>query len=180
MRKLDLHLERRFLSGRECTDVVVGAQRAIQDGRMKMKKGKTETGLVGRECWVAWLEGTEWLWLNDRLTRLMRSAYPESPRGHLEPIQYTVYAYRGWFDWHRDCGPFRQSAISDRVVSASVQLTDPGEYDGCELELDLGIKTKFTRARGAAIVYPSHVLHRVTPNTSGGMRRALVAWLRRD
>jgi len=62
-------------------------------------------------------------------------------------------------------------------VSVTVFLNQPDEYDGGELEIDsaFGMQTVKLPA-GAAVVYPSSTLHRVTPVTQGE-RLAAVTWV---
>jgi PKHD-type hydroxylase len=63
-----------------------------------------------------------------------------------------------------------------RKFSISVQLSDPSDYEGCNLEFQAGNKVETApRTLGAVIAFPSYVLHRVTPCTRG-TRKALVAW----
>jgi len=79
----------------------------------------------------------------------------------------------GLDDWHTDFAgtrPFRK-------LSVSIQLSDPEDYEGGDLELLYGTEPqKLDRSRGALIVFPSFMLHRVTPVTRGA-RWSLVAWL---
>lgn len=58
----------------------------------------------------------------------------------------------------------------------SVQLTDPRHYEGCDLQFH-GMREIETalRERGAVIVFPSFIQHRVTPCTKG-TRKAIVVW----
>ena len=79
----------------------------------------------------------------------------------------------GHYDWHIDCdsvNPFRK-------ISISVQLTDPNEYEGGELQLytKKNIQT-MSKTKGAAILFPSFLLHQVTPVTKG-KRMSLVVWV---
>jgi PKHD-type hydroxylase len=58
-----------------------------------------------------------------------------------------------------------------------VQLTDPDEYEGGELELCLGGEPFVVpREQGTLITFPSYVLHRVKPTTKG-TRHSLVGWV---
>ena len=93
----------------------------------------------------------------------------------IDSIQYTEYlAGGGHYDWHVDIGP---KNISHRKVSIVVQLSDPSEYDGGDLELWNGgaIKSIF-RGRGTTVLFPSFTMHRVTPVTRG-LRKSLVLWV---
>jgi len=118
------------------------------------------------------------LWLYDKLERVIRilnkEVYQFDLYGFSEPFKYMVYhgADSGHFDWHVDNGVLP----SPRKLSASLQLTDGALYEGCDLEIH-GCYPMATapRERGTLIVFPSYVLHRVTPIRSG-TRKALVLW----
>ena len=95
--------------------------------------------------------------------------------GFGEAFQLGTYVSnnKGHYDWHLDCdstNPFRK-------ISLSVQLTDPSEYEGGELQLytKKNIQT-LPKTKGAAIFFPSFLLHQVTPVTKG-KRMSLVAWV---
>ena len=69
-----------------------------------------------------------------------------------------------------------------RKLSVTVSLNDPTEYDGGNLQFDLGPHRpdryhtcEEIRPRGSIIVFPSHLHHQVTPVTRG-TRYSLVAW----
>jgi PKHD-type hydroxylase len=66
-----------------------------------------------------------------------------------------------------------------RKLSVIVQLTDPEEYEGCDLNLNVGSINTMKKTQGSVIVFPSYVLHQVTPITKG-TRHSLVAWLAGD
>jgi PKHD-type hydroxylase len=80
---------------------------------------------------------------------------------------------RGFYDWHTDFAGIRPL----RKLSISIQLSRSEEYDGGDLELLYGTEPqRLDRSRGAFIVFPSLMLHRVTPVTRG-TRWSLVAWV---
>ncbi len=91
-----------------------------------------------------------------------------------ESIQYTVYNENdnGHYDWHLDMGT--QAVI--RKLSVVVQLSDPSEYEGGTLEINNGRILEVEKEKGTMIMFPSYMLHRVTPVTKG-TRRSLVAWV---
>jgi PKHD-type hydroxylase len=93
----------------------------------------------------------------------------------LENFQYTLYhgSEGGHYDWHIDYGGHNPRP---RKISISLQLSDPSQYEGCELQLQAGNKTDIApKTRGTLIAFPSFFLHRVTPVTSG-TRKSLVVW----
>ena len=94
--------------------------------------------------------------------------------GFSEHFQYTVYhaSEGGHFGWHIDQIPNG----AHRKLSFSLQLSDPGDYDGCDLELQCGPAIRAApRTRGTLVAFPAYAIHRVTPIVSG-TRRALVIW----
>ena len=91
-----------------------------------------------------------------------------------EHIQYTVYKSedQGYYDWHIDMGPDK----ARRKLSLVCQLSDPSEYEGGELQINSGRILIPEKEKGTVILFPSYLLHRVTPVTKG-TRRSLVLWI---
>lgn len=94
----------------------------------------------------------------------------------LQSIQYTEYHAEdaGTYDDHLDFAPL---TFTPRKLSLSVQLSDDHEYSGGELELKLNSQAPYiaSRLKGAGVLFPSWVLHGVTPVTRG-VRKSLVVW----
>ncbi len=91
-----------------------------------------------------------------------------------EEVQVVRYDEGSHYQvWHSDAGADRHQ---ERVLSASVELSEAAAYGGGALEL---LPATFGRPRtlprGGARLFPSRVLHRVTPVTRG-VRYALVVW----
>ena len=95
-----------------------------------------------------------------------------------DSIQYTEYLEGGGhYDWHIDIGP---GSINHRKISLVTQLSDSDEYEGGDLEIWTGGEFKtIERKQGCAIIFPSFLMHRVTPITKG-IRRSLVLWVGGD
>jgi PKHD-type hydroxylase len=56
-------------------------------------------------------------------------------------------------------------------------LSDPEEYQGGQLEVYTGVAPQeIKKEKGLISLFPSYVLHRVTPITSG-IRKTLVVWI---
>jgi PKHD-type hydroxylase len=57
-------------------------------------------------------------------------------------------------------------------------LTDSALYEGGDLEIWQGgeVRDKTPRGSGIVIIFPSYMMHRVTPVTKG-VRRSLVLWV---
>ncbi len=151
------------------------------------KRGGTD-GTVGsgdvvnsmRTSELRWFprENPEYDWLYQKLLWYVNDANDHMWKfkldGLREPAQFTTYYghNEGKYHYHTDCG----SHAIHRKVSLTVQLSDSDEYEGGNLEF-LMIKDPITapRKKGAMVVFPSYVLHRVTPVTSG-RRDSLVLW----
>jgi len=91
-------------------------------------------------------------------------------------LQYTVYDDNegSRFDWHQDYGVM--GGMEPRKLTLSLQLSDPSDYDGCELQAQMGDHIDIaSKERGTLLCFPSYVAHRVTPITRG-TRKCLVIW----
>ena len=68
-------------------------------------------------------------------------------------------------------------ATQRRKISIVLQLSDPEEYEGGELEMFVSKDIqKIPKKKGAAVLFPSYCMHRVTPVTKGE-RRSIVLWV---
>ncbi len=158
---------------------------AIGDGltaeTATLKSGEPDDAIrkdirITQTAWIAPSPQSQWIY--DRIQRVARAlndrSYQFDLRGFSENLQYTIYngTEGGHYDWHVDHGPLKVQ----RKLSISVQLSDPSDYEGCNLEFQAGNKVETApRTLGAVVAFPSYVLHRVTPCTKG-TRKALVAW----
>lgn len=95
--------------------------------------------------------------------------------GFGDDVQYTEYwgENGGHYSWHTDVG----ETVCNRKLSVIIQLADESEYEGGNVQLNIGHQI-FTlpKEKGAMIVFPPFILHRVTPVTEG-VRRSLVSWI---
>jgi PKHD-type hydroxylase len=90
-------------------------------------------------------------------------------------LQATRYASEGreHYSWHMDWGAGRTRF---RKVTVVVHLSDGAEYEGGALQLSNGsVPVEAVQQAGTCTVFPSFLLHRVTPVTAG-TRLGLVAW----
>ena len=91
-------------------------------------------------------------------------------------VQLIKYYEGGNYNWHCDYGISPKRGIV-RKLSISMQLTDPSEYEGGELQLvDYGNHTNMVpNDLGTVVVFDSKLPHKVWPVT-WGKRIALVGW----
>ena len=131
-----------------------------------------------RKSEIAWLnDNTETQWIYDKIADLCKIANKTMWNfdiwGYQDSYQYTVYyGDGGHYDWHVDLGP----GISNRKISVVLQLSDPEEYDGGDLQMNPGGQIlTVPKGLGTICFFPSFMLHRVTPLNSG-VRKSLVNW----
>ena len=115
-----------------------------------------------------------------------------------EIIQYTIYNEGDYYDWHTDGGLtthykpqfignstdgvgndfYNQNTELVRKLSFSLQLSDPEDYEGGELELinEIGESYLSPKTQGCLILFDSRTRHRVRTVTKG-TRKSLVGWV---
>lgn len=96
----------------------------------------------------------------------------------ISQIQYTIYeaSSGGKYDWHFDTF-WANLTTFDRKLSVIIQLSDSDDYEGGDFELDQQYpQPENIRNKGTVFVFPSFMLHRVTPVTKG-IRKSLVSWI---
>ena len=146
----------------------------------------------------AWIPTTHWVggFLWHYIQRANRENFLYDLRNiDGECIQYTRYGVGQYYKWHSDAnlsGFYKptsagaQDAKEDfvnenteliRKLSFVVQLSDPDDYEGGNLQLlDERCKPYVApRKRGTVILFDSRCMHRVQKVTKG-VRRSLVGW----
>lgn len=134
---------------------------------------------------VPWNDQSAWIF--ERLIGISRAANDKF-FGFDIPGLYSAYKHRSLLHYvevlryepgdryvrHMDYGPI---AVT-RKLSLITQLSDPGDYEGGDVMIDMGDVNPFpaSRDRGAHTIFPSFLLHEVMPVTRG-RRWALVAWM---
>lgn len=135
-----------------------------------------------RSSSIKWIpKDQNWQWLYDKLMAMAAEANKALWNFDLisvdEKIQYTEYYdnANGHYTWHQDIGA---GNASKRKISITVQLSDPEEYEGGDLEMWQGGESVVKAERGAGVVFifPSYMMHRVTKVTKG-TRRSFVLWI---
>ena len=143
-----------------------------------------------RSSMIKWIpnDNSTWDWLYTRMMNMSVEAnsalWKFDLRTALEGIQYTEYyaSENGHYDWHQDIGTGKLP--SKRKVSITIQLSESEEYDGGQLQLCTGsngsgqLDNNITcpRGKGVTVLFPSYMMHRVSPVTKG-VRKSLVLWV---
>jgi PKHD-type hydroxylase len=147
-----------------------------------------DAGLVGQTTqhdirradlvWIDDVPGAEWVMdrIIDIVAAANRDAFDVAIREFGESAQVARYGAEraGHFDWHSDIGTGQWAA--QRKLTMVVQLTDPAAYDGGLLQVwPSNAVITAPREKGTATLFPSYLLHRVTPVTAGE-RHSLTIW----
>lgn len=172
------HLIPDALSPDDCDRLLAAVRTApARDGGLV--GGRSDPGMRRADLvWVDDLPGFDWVM--DRMTALVaegnRQAFGFDLTDFGESAQVARYGAEreGHFAWHSDIG--RGPLAARRKLTVVVQLSDPAAYDGGALELWPAAQVEQApRQRGLATVFPSFILHRVTPVTAGE-RFSLTLW----
>ena len=114
--------------------------------------------------------------------RQANDEYWKSKLSHInlitDNISVVKYNTGGLLNWHMDIC----ATLSTRKISFTIQLSDPKDYEGGDLQFFEGDKTKINpalREKGLLIIFPSYSWHRGLPITKG-TRYALVGWVHGD
>jgi PKHD-type hydroxylase len=174
-----------------CARVVeVGEQAKSMDALV----GRDPTNTV-RDSSVSWLgKKDEHGWLYEAVTECVQKANQEHWRWEIsepESMQFTSYEPGQYYGWHTDqrSTPYPEKSRWPgllRKLSLTLNLSEDGDYEGGDFVIeDLRASPKVfeqrikivtaARGHGAALIFPSHLFHKVTEVTSG-TRRSLVAW----
>jgi PKHD-type hydroxylase len=164
------------------SDFEVEKIKKLGDSRPKERASIGNEGTVSeyRISDIAWInDNEESRWLYTKIADYAKIANKEmwdfDIWGYQDSLQYTNYYGDGGghYDWHLDLGP----GLSNRKLSVVIQLSDPNDYVGGDLEMNVGGSIlKVPKEKGLICFFPSFLLHRVTP-LSSGTRTSLVTWL---
>jgi len=166
----------------ECDTIVKNLKK---QNMIKASVGDGDTGRVdeihrrSKVCWILKVQQNDWIY--KRVLNLVAEANDKFFNFNIsdinENLQFTNYEVGGKYDWHVDIG--REYPQSHRKLSMVVQLSDPCEYEGGELQFGPSSDDRIEVAdknKGCTIIFPSYMRHRATEVTSG-TRYSLVLWI---
>lgn len=168
-------------TGEECRMIdSLGEKLCLSDAKVATTTGKELVNNTIRKNKLAWIhisKETEFLYSKiSRAAAMLNAKYfGLNITGMYETLQYTLYNESGdHYGWHVDIHP--QSFVP-RKLSVVVMLSDSREFRGGDLQLMTEQEpTTLANKKGRIYVFPSYVLHRVTPVTHG-IRKTVVAWV---
>ena len=95
-----------------------------------------------------------------------------------DAFQYTEYdeSYKGHYNWHVDYVMTPSNEPLSRKISFSLGISDIDDYEGGELSTKMDRNERsYKLDKGEIFVFPSWMLHKVTPVTKG-KRKVIVGW----
>ena len=185
---------------------------AIEDSVVRDKVGNPESAKSIRKSSNAWIDGSNWV--GGFVWHYIMKANRENFMYDIEGIdnnelQYTEYQKGEFYDWHIDDN-INRCMVNDKLLhsadnhgeniailageyirklSFSIQLSDPEDYEGGELEFkvsnynsrkrgDFNLDEPFQapNQKGTIIIFDSRVKHRVC-EVKSGVRKSLVGWI---
>lgn len=140
---------------------VDGVQIEVRDSKVSWITPSAETEFIFRK-------------MTDAVNSVNEQYFQFDLDGFAEGFQFTKYeAPAGKYDLHID-KIYKQSV---RKLSVVVQLSDPSDYEGGALNIQTSnTPHSVTQKQGYTVLFPSYILHGVTPVTTG-TRYSLVAWV---
>ena len=182
-----------FLTKEECEIIIDYAnkqKKVIAKVGLNTLDKETRSNNIG---WLSVSRDKSLGWLFNKIASVIYKSNKDVYNFHIigltEDIQFTEYCeIDDHYKWHTDCG-----GSNVRKISASIQLSDPKDYEGCELEFahyphidetkketDISKLQKeqsnIAKQQGSIIIFPSYLTHRVTQLKSG-KRYSLVVWV---
>lgn len=169
-----------LFSDEQLDNIIEYCETQPKDKAMILGKGLDESYRKTNVSWIQPNKETNWFIqpYHDKVRKLNHEFY-KFDLTHYENIQYTCYDQpKSKYDFHMDSG-FDVSINVIRKLSCVLLLDDPNKFEGGDFEIKYsgkGQKEKIEFVRGRLIIFPSFILHRVTPVTKG-IRRTLVNWI---
>ena len=183
--------------------------REAEKKHLQQSAGVGENVRNSRNAWIdssTWVGGLVWHYI----MRANRENFMYDIEGiDSNEIQYTEYQKGEYYDWHVDDNIGR-SLFNDKVLASAsnqgeniailngeyvrklsftIQLSDPEDYEGGELEFkvsnynsrkrgDFNLDEPFhaPNKKGTIIIFDSRVKHRVR-EVKSGVRKSLVGWV---
>jgi predicted 2-oxoglutarate/Fe(II)-dependent dioxygenase YbiX len=177
---------RQYLSNDDCNEIIQNALTIEpQQAVLGVNGTELDVNLNYRRSQVRFISDKDWRFtkLFDVLWKTAIVANKDFFNIHITKLDYVQFAeydesYAGEYKEHHDVFWMNGDPTYHRKLSAIIQLTDPEEYDGCDLEMtEAGHKPppEEIREQGSIIYFPSFMRHRATPIIRG-KRYSIAAW----
>jgi PKHD-type hydroxylase len=173
----DYFIREGFLTDEEC-DSIIGLAQPMTAARSQLNWGNDKE--FNRDTDIYWLSASAATYdlftkVAEYVAEMNETKFNFELFGYLRPMQLGRYGVGQGYDWHQDLGKF---APSRRKLSIGIQLSSGDDYAGGAFEFfrNGNYSAVCPRTRGTIAIFPSWMVHRVTPITSGE-RWSLVNWV---
>jgi PKHD-type hydroxylase len=161
----------------------LGLQLPVQDATLGVEGKTVDTQFRKSKIRFIKKEDKTFEWLFDVMWKMAIQSNDEWFKFHITKMDYIQLAeyddsYQGEYKKHHDVFWINNDSEYHRKLTAVIQLTNPDEYDGGNLELfDVNQQPnpQELRTQGTAIFFPSFLYHQATPVTRG-KRYSLACW----
>jgi PKHD-type hydroxylase len=140
--------------------------------------GKDSTSV--RNCMISWIKSDQQYnaWLFQKIAAALNdvnSSFFNFDMYEIQNLQFTKYDSTS-LDFYNKHIDLAYGGFNTRKLSFTIQLSDSDEYDGGDLLYHYASKPETgVREKGSIMIFPSYMLHEVTPVTRG-TRYSLVGW----
>jgi PKHD-type hydroxylase len=177
---------KQFFSQEQCQSIISNALTLpSQQGHLGVN-GVEKTNDSYRRSVIRFIpkDDPRFQFLYDAAWKMALSANDEFFQFHITKLDFIQFAeydesYKGEYKDHHDVFWLNNDPKYHRKLSAVIQLSDPSDYQGGNLELidvQNGAPThEEIKDQGTAVFFPSFFLHRATPVTKG-KRYSLALW----
>ena len=184
-------------------ELITLVEKDLQQFDSNLKTAQTASGvdLRKRDSQTTWINSSHWvagLCFHYVLLANRENFLYDIDGWDGETMQYTAYESGEYYGWHQDTSigsmgavPRNENNLIDhrenflmkgsekvRKLSFIMQLSNPDEYSGGEVELkrDTGKTYFLPKERGTMIIFDSRVLHQAN-EVHSGLRKSLVGWV---
>ncbi len=162
----------------ECEIIIAKISEAPTDEALLVGRQKNHNFRKAELVWTDNVVGMEGVMdrLIDLVRRSNRDQFEFDLREFAESPQVAIYksSDSGHFAWHSDIGG--GIASGKRKLTLVLQLSGADTYEGGNLEIMPGAQIlTASRVQGCVSIFPSFILHQVTP-VKGGTRYSLTVW----
>lgn len=174
----DYYIIENTLDKNEIDFITKEGMKNLQESTVHSTKGFTRTKYIRRSK-VAWFHKDENKDLDKILNRVVDMLFDVSKNfynqelNNVEPIQFTHYKFLNYYNYHIDSNAWPETP--NRVISATIELTNPKDYIGGGLQFKNHDFPRPTLKPGTMISFPSLMLHKALP-VYFGIRNSLVLW----
>lgn len=173
-----------YLNSEMCNKIIEDAKTINTQNANLGVYGQTTDNNVRRSR-VKFINKSDWRfdYLFDILWKTAIQANDDFFNIHISRLNFVQLAeydskHQGQYKDHHDVFWLNDDPFYHRKITAVIQLSDPSTYDGGDLEL-IGVDhvppAEDFRQQGSIIYFPSFIVHRACPVTSG-TRYSVAAW----